>query len=121
MVIKQARHKRTEHKVVALERLVDRRRLVDTSRDGFEVRNIEDPWVQITIPSHDIKWMVIKDMTCQPIPDFDPDFERAAFGMCFQNGRRPEIALGVRGVFEQLTVIISIAAAGVSCGSSVPR
>ena len=57
---------------------------MDSSRDGLEVFDVEDPWIEIAVPADDIEGMVIQNVFAQSIAHFDADFKFAAFGVCFQ-------------------------------------
>src|SRR5215208_4922241 len=109
MIVEQARHKGADDKVMRLKGLVYGRRLVDPSCDRLEVLDVEDPWVQISIPAHNVEGMVIQDLLCQPVAYFDPYFEFASLGVGLEFFRQPYIALGIRRVFKHLSEFISIA------------
>src|SRR5690606_14060933 len=54
------RAERADNEVVALEGLVYRRWLVHASDDGLEVVDVERPRVEVSVPAHDVEWMVIQ-------------------------------------------------------------
>ena len=59
MVVQFARDKGADDKVGSLEGLVDRRRLVDTTSDGLEVADIEDPGIFTAVPANHIERMEV--------------------------------------------------------------
>src|SRR6266540_5034288 len=97
---------------MGLEGLMDRRRLMDASRDWLKVFDVEDPRIKITIPANDIERMVIQDMLSKPVAYLDAHFKIAAFSMCLKLFRRANVALRVWRMFEQLTEFVSIAFRG---------
>src|SRR5690349_13019523 len=71
MIIQLSWHKRANHKVRSLERLMDRRWLMYTSRNWFEIVNIQDPGIGATIPTHHIQGMMRIPIAGHRIPNFD--------------------------------------------------
>src|SRR5436189_6094701 len=57
VIIKQARTERANDEIVRFERLVNRRRLVHSSRYRFKIVNGECKWITIAIPTYYIEWM----------------------------------------------------------------
>src|SRR5690349_23266025 len=84
VIVKQSRYERADHKVMCLEGLMHRRRLMDSSGDRLEVFNVEDPWVEIAIPTHHVERMVIQKMLAKSVPYLDANFKFAALGMSFK-------------------------------------
>ena len=84
MIVEQAWHERADHEVMSLEGLVDRRWLVDASGDGFEILDVENPWIQVTIPADYVKGMVIEYVTGDPVTHLHADFKLSPFRMRFQ-------------------------------------
>src|SRR5688500_11050388 len=109
MIVKHAWHERANNKVMSLKCLMRGRRLMDASGDGFEVFDVEDPWIEIAIPADDIKRMKVQHMFTQSIPDFNTYFKFAALGVSLQFFGNANIALGIGCVFKHLTELVSIA------------
>ena len=93
---------------MSLKGLMHWRRLMDSSRDGFEVFDVEYPRIEITIPADDIEGMVIENMLAQPVPHFDADFKLTALGVCLQVFRQTDVAFAIGRVFEHLTELIPV-------------
>jgi hypothetical protein len=91
---------------------MNRRRLVDASRDWLEILNVEYPWIEISVPAYDVKWMVVEHMACEPVPNLNPDFIFTTVCMRFQINRHTYVAFTVGSVFEELAVTISVAFRG---------
>src|SRR3989304_5401773 len=108
VIVKETRHERTNDKVMCLKGLMDRRRLMHTPCNRLEVLDVENPWVEITIPANDIEGMVIKHVFAETIAYFDAYFKFAALGMGLQFFGAAKISLGIRRVFEHLPEFISI-------------
>src|SRR5439155_12887404 len=58
MRIEHARRERADHVATDLERLMDRRRLMDRACNRLEVLGVEGERIEITVPSHRIEWMM---------------------------------------------------------------
>src|SRR5690242_9596191 len=102
MIIEETRDERTDHKIMRLKGLMDRRRLMDATGDRLEVLNVKDPWVEIAIPSDHVEGVVVEDMFGQPVANLDPHFEFAALGMSLKVFGHAKITLGVWRMLEQL-------------------
>ena len=59
MVVKESWDKRAYHIIMALESLMNRRRLVDSPGNGFKIMNAESIRIQVAVPSHQIQWTVL--------------------------------------------------------------
>jgi hypothetical protein len=80
---------------VALEGLVDGRRLVDTPGDRLEISDVEDPRIEIAVPADHVEGMVVEHVTGEPVADLDAHLELAPLGVGLQLLRGADIALTV--------------------------
>ena len=81
MIIQLSWHKRADYKVRSLERLMDGRWLMYTSRNWFEIVDIQDPGIGATIPTHNIQGMMRIPVACHYIPNFDMHRKLAALSV----------------------------------------
>src|SRR5262245_58213897 len=84
------------HEAGSFKRLMNRRRLMDRACDWLEVISIECVWVNQTVPTDDIKWVMGHRVARQPLAMFD-DHGHVLFTIdCVNLGRPVEITLVIR-------------------------
>ncbi len=108
MVVDLARHEIADDEVVAFERLVRRRRLVNAAGDGLVVVDGERVRVQAAVPADHVERVRGHDIT-----GADDAVRRAVLdkhldlglevGDLDERGRSVQVALAERGVLEELT------------------
>src|SRR5690349_20047070 len=102
------RAERADHETIALERLMDRRRLVNAADDRLEVVDVEDPRVEVAVPSHDVERMVIENELVERVVLLDEDAEVAPLVVRLELDGPADVALAVRRTFEQLAELVAI-------------
>ncbi|MBM2844587.1 MAG: hypothetical protein HW404_2424 [Anaerolineales bacterium] len=110
MVVEKPRHERTHDEVAALKGLVRRRRLVNLAGDRHVVVDIEGPRVEVAVPADDVERMVIEHVAGHRLARLDAHLELAALGVRLQRLRRPQVALAVRGMLQQLAELVAVSA-----------
>src|SRR5918994_1987394 len=98
-----------DHESVALERLVDRRRLMDPPDDRFEVVDIERPRIEISVPADHVERMVIQDDLVQAIVLLDEYGEISALIVGAEGCGTAHVTLAVRRALDQLPELVAIA------------
>jgi len=88
---------------------VDRRRLVDAPRDRLEVADVEDVRPQVAVPANDVERVVPVVVGGDPVADLDVDDEFVGLGARLEELGRPDVALAVRRVLEELPVVVPVA------------
>jgi len=109
VVVELAGHERADHEVAGLERLVHRRRLVDAPGDRLEVRDVEPERPQVAVPADEVERVLPVVIGGDPVGGSDVDDEVALLVAGSDLVRRVQVALGVRGVLEQLAVVVAVA------------
>ena len=109
VVIELAGHERADHEVTGLERLVDRRRLVHPAGDRLEVADVEPERPEVAIPADDVERVMAVVVGGDPVGRADMDDEIAFVGPRRDVLGIVQVALRVRGVFEQLAVVVAVA------------
>jgi hypothetical protein len=85
---------------VALKSLMHWGRLVNFADDRFEVVDVEDPRVEIAVPSHHVEWVVIEGDLVDAVVLLDENREVALLIMGVQLGWPPNVTLGIRSTLE---------------------
>ena len=109
VVVELARHERADDEVPRRERLVDRRRLVDAPGDRLEVGDVEGVRPEVAVPADDVERVVRVVVGRQPAAHLDVDPEVAFVRPGGDLVGQPDVALRVRGVLEQLAVVVAVA------------
>ena len=109
VVVELARHERADDEIPSLERLVDRRRLVDPARDRLEVGDVEAERPEVAVPADHVERVVAVVVGGDPVGRADVDDELALGAVRLSELGSVEVPLAVRGVFEQLPVVVPIA------------
>ncbi len=117
--VQPARAERADHEVRALERLVDRRRLVQPAGLRLEVRDVERVRVHVAVPPDDVERVVVEHVVLVAAPDAHLDLVLAPVAVREQLGRRVEVALRERRVLEQLPVAVAVAVRGLDLARRV--
>src|SRR6266511_5321994 len=99
-----------DHEVPPLERLVRRRRLVNSPRDRLEVVHRERPRVEEAVPPHDVERVVVEDVRLVPTADAYLDGELTLLAVRVQLRRRVDVAVVIRRALEHLSVLVAVAA-----------
>ena len=108
--VELARAERADHEVLALERLVRGRRLVDAAGDRLEVVDRERPRIEVAVPADDVERVVVDDVRLVAASHAHLDRVLAALAHRVQLGRRVDVAVVVRRALHQLSVLVAIAA-----------
>ena len=116
VVVDLARDEVADDEVPALEHLVHRWRLVDAPRDRLEVGDVEDVGVEAPVPAHDVERVERQRMhRADDASGSRPAVLDEHLGLVARASahvlrqqrtrRKPEVALAVGGVLEQLAVL----------------
>jgi hypothetical protein len=109
MVVVHPGDEGADHKIVRFKGLMNGRRLVDPTRDGFEIMNAESEGIAASVPSDDIEGMMGVVQSVEH-PLFLCFYQKVS---CLidriEAMRWPDVALTIGGVFEQLPVFTVIA------------
>jgi hypothetical protein len=109
VVVELAGNERADHEVAGLEGLVDGRRLVHPPGDRLEVADGEAERPQVAIPADQVERVmrVVVGGDAIGAPHLDRELT-TVLARCHEL-RRMDVALGIRGVFEQLPVVVAVA------------
>jgi hypothetical protein len=88
---------------------VDRRRLVDAAGDRLEVGDVEPERPEVAVPADKVERVVAVVVGGDPVARPDLDDELAVLVARLDRVRGVEVALGVRGVLEELAVVVPVA------------
>src|SRR3954467_8099870 len=66
VMVEEPRSKRADNVTADLERLVNRRRQVNSTRQWLKIIRVERKWIDETIPADDIAWMMGHNHPRQP-------------------------------------------------------
>ena len=83
---------------------------MDPTRDRLEVADVERPGVDVAVPADDVERVVVEDVGLEAVLDPQLDDVVAAVGVRPKLDRRVQVAVVVRGVLEQLAVLVAVAA-----------
>src|SRR3569833_2265446 len=100
MIVEFAGHERADNKVMPLESLVHRRRLVQATSYRFKIMDRKCPGVMEAIPSNKIERMGAIDIGIYQTLFFYQDFKIALFVMSFQVGRAFNVTRAIRRLFR---------------------
>src|SRR6266540_4305996 len=109
MIIELPRHERENIEPRGFECLVYGGRLVNSPRYRFEIVNVEDPWVEITVPANDIQWMEAEDIGHERVVDLNSDLKLSLVGMGYKLIGTSKVSVAEWGQFSQLTIVVPIA------------
>jgi hypothetical protein len=110
MVIQEPRGERADDEAtVALEGLVDGRRLVDGAGDRLEIVRVERERVDATVPADDVERVVHQCVSREPGAVLDDDGVIAFFIAGEQLTRAMDVAFAERGTESELAVVVQIA------------
>src|ERR1035441_99874 len=108
MVIEKTRTKRANYKVVGLEGLMNRWRLMNTTGNRFEIMNGKRPGIQVSVPAYGIKRMRSISKRIYHSLLLDHHFEVTFFIMSFHVHGLADITLAEGRMLQQLPVFIAI-------------
>src|SRR6478672_7490655 len=103
------RAERADHEAIALERLMDRRGLMDPTNDRLEVVDAEDPRIEVAIPTNDVEWVMIEDQLVQRTVLLHENPEVALLVVRPELDGTSNVPLTVRRSLEQLTEFVAVA------------
>ena len=109
MIVELAWHEAANHEVARLEGEVDGRRLVDAAGDRLEVVDVEGEWPQVAVPPDQVERVVGVVIGSHPPASLDLDHEISGLEVGRHLLGRADVALAVRGVLEQLAVLVAVA------------
>ena len=110
VVVELPRHEGADDEVLALEGLVDGRRLVDPSGDRLEIADVEDVGVQVAVPAHHVERMVVVVIARELTSGLDVDAEVARLRVRRLVGRDADVAMVIRRMLHELAVLVAVAA-----------
>ena len=102
MKVERARAKRADHEVVRFKSLVRWRRHVMLANDRTEVIDVEAVGVIATIPTHDIKRVIVVVVRVHLLAALDAHFELALFVDGHRHFGQSQIAFAIRRVLKKL-------------------
>src|SRR5688572_13734884 len=110
VVIEQPRDEGADHEPRPVERLVDGRRLMDAPGDRLEVLDVEGVGPQVSVPTDYIHGVMAVDVSGDGAAGLDADLELSLLVARLELPGRPQVPLAVRGVLEELTVVVQVPA-----------
>src|SRR5690348_14634721 len=87
---------------------MDGRRHVELACDRLEIHDVEGEGEHVAVPSHDIEWMVRMGVHRVMVSRTDQHLSRRAITVDWKFSWRPDVALRIWGVLEELPVLVSI-------------
>jgi hypothetical protein len=75
----------------------------------LEVHRVERVWVDVAVPAHDVERVAVEDVALVTVAHAQRELVLAVGLDGLELGRAVEVALGVRGVLEQLAVAVAVA------------
>src|SRR5690349_1082063 len=109
MIIELARHKRAQHKVVPVKRLMHRRRLVQPTGYRFKIVYRKSPGIVKAVPADEIERVRTVNVWVDQFLLFNQDLKISLLIVGLQILRTLNIAFAIRRMFRQLTELVSIA------------
>ena len=108
MEVVRPRAERADDESIALKSLVHRRRLVNAPHDRLEITDVECPRIEVAIPSHHVERVVIEHDLVDAVVLFHENREVSHLVDWLRETWAPDVALGVRRAFDQLSEFIPI-------------
>src|SRR4051794_33196541 len=101
--VELARTERADDEVLARERLVRRRRLMDAAGDRLEVVDRKGPREEIAVPADDVEWVIVEDIRLVAVADAHLHRELALLADGLELGRRMDVPVVIRSAFHDLS------------------
>ena len=108
VIVKQAWYERAHNESGTIKRLMNRRRLMDSTGNRFKVLDIESVRPKVTVPTHHVQWMMFERVSRNHAPCFNTDFELPRFVDRNDLLRDSNVTFAIRRVLKKLTVVVNV-------------
>src|SRR5579885_50436 len=86
------------------------RRLVDAPGNRLKIGDVEDPGIFVTVPADDVERVIVVPVASDAVADLEAHLELALLRVRDQFFRAANVAVAVGRVFEELPVVVEVAA-----------